>query len=269
MDWLEITQGTAPLIVSIPHAGTEIPEAYQPALRSLWLARKDADWWMPQLYAFAEDLGATIIRTHISRTIIDVNRDPSGASLYPGQATTGLCPTTTFDGEPLYREGAEPVDIDARRKAYFTPYHDAITTEIARLKTLHESIVLYDCHSIRSEIPRLFPGTLPNFNIGTNDGKSCDAALTAKIIALCEKAENFSHVVNGRFKGGWITRHHGNPAHGVNAIQMELACRGYMHEPESADETNWPTQYDTTYAAPIRNVLKSILQSFLESGAEI
>jgi len=262
-DWLEITQGTAPLIVSIPHAGTEIPEPYQPALRSLWLARKDADWWMPQLYEFAEDLGATIIRTHISRTIIDVNRDPSGASLYPGQATTGLCPTTTFDGEPLYHEGAEPDDIATRREAYFTPYHHAITTEIARLKTLHKSITLYDCHSIRSQIPRLFPGTLPNFNIGTNDGKSCAAAITEKVANLCAGAKDFTHVVNGRFKGGWITRHHGNPAQGVNAIQMELACRGYMHEPESCTETNWPTPYDAAYAAPIQKILKSILESFI------
>jgi formiminoglutamase len=262
-DWLEITQGTAPLIVSIPHAGTEIPEPYQPALRSLWLARKDADWWMPQLYEFAEDLGATIIRTHISRTIIDVNRDPSGASLYPGQATTGLCPTTTFDGEPLYHEGSEPDDIAARRETYFTPYHEAITTEIARLKTLHKSIVLYDCHSIRSQISRLFPGILPNFNIGTNDGKSCDPAITEKAANLCAGAKDFSHIVNGRFKGGWITRHHGNPAQGVHAIQMELACRGYMHEPESPDETNWPTPYDAAYAAPIQKILKSILESFI------
>jgi formiminoglutamase len=261
--WLEITQGTAPLIVSIPHAGTEIPESYQPELHSLWLARKDADWWLPQLYAFAEDLGATIIRTHISRTIIDVNRDPSGASLYPGQTTTGLCPTETFDGEPLYVDGASPEDIAARREAYFVPYHAAITAEIARLKPRHKSIILYDCHSIRSEIPRLFQGTLPHFNIGTNDGKSCVGSVTKKVVSLCAADQKFSHVVNGRFKGGYITRHHGDPAQGVNAIQMELACRTYMAEPKSPTETNWPTPYDADYAAPAQRIIKSILESFI------
>jgi len=262
-DWLEITPGSAPLIVSIPHAGTEIPEAYQPALRSLWRARKDTDWWLPQLYAFAEDLGATIIRSHISRTIIDVNRDPSGASLYPGQATTGLCPTETFDGEPLFIEGAGPHDVAARVQNYFDPYHAAIAGEIARLRVAHKSIVLYDCHSIRSSIPRLFPGILPNLNIGTNDGKSCGAEIAARAIAICAGAENFSHIVNGRFKGGWITRHYGKPDEGVNAFQMELACRGYMADPAKPDETNWPAQYDAAFAGPIRKILKSILESFI------
>jgi formiminoglutamase len=262
-DWLEILPGNAPLIVSIPHAGTEIPEHYAPALNSLWLARKDADWWLPQLYAFAEDLGATIIRTHISRTIIDVNRDPSGVSLYPGQATTELCPTTTFDGEPLYKTGAAPHDIAGRREFYFTPYHAAIESEIARLKAAHDQVVLYDCHSIRSRIPRLFEGELPNFNIGTNDGKSCDPAITTRVAALCDGNENFTHIVNGRFKGGYITRHHGNPANGVHAIQMELACRGYMHEPATPTPENWPTAFDAIYAKPMCEVLETIFKQAL------
>jgi len=263
-DWLEIRPGTAPLIVSIPHADTEIPEAFASNLRSFWLARKDADWWMPQLYEFAEDLGATIIRTHISRTVIDVNRDPSGVSLYPGQATTELCPATTFDGEPLYQDGSGPDDVEARKAQYFWPYHSAIEAQIARLKQSHPAVALYDCHSIRSVIPRLFDGALPNFNIGTNDGKSCDPALTANIVSLCAGAANFTHVLNGRFKVGFITRHHGNPAGGVHAIQMELACRGYMREPEIPTPDNWPTDYDADYAAPIAAILKSILQTCIE-----
>lgn len=264
-DWLEIHHGKAPLMLSIPHAGTEIPEDYAANLRSLWLARKDADWWLPQLYEFAEDLSATIIRTHISRTIIDVNRHPSGASLYPGQATTGLCPLTTFDGEALYRDGMAPDDAETatRVKNYFNPYHAAISTEISRLKTMHKSIVLYDCHSIRSEVPRLFDDVLPNFNIGTNDGKACDSEITGKVSAICAAEKKFTHVVNGRFKGGHITRHYGDPANGVNAIQMELACRGYMQEPEAPDETNWPPLYDATYAAPLSKILQSILESFV------
>jgi len=265
-DWLDVARGRAPLILSIPHAGTEIPESHQPALRSLWLARKDTDWWLPQLYGFAEDLGATIIRTHISRTIIDMNRDPSGVSLYPGQATTGLCPTLSFDGEPLYHVGMEPdeAEIAARRDAYFQPYHAAISAEITRLRQTHKTVILYDCHSIRSEISRLFPGTLPNFNIGTNDGKACSPVLTKKVADICAVAKNYTHVVNGRFKGGWITRHYGNPAGGVHAVQMELACRGYMAEPVSPDEHNWPSHYDENDAAPIRSILKTILKTAIE-----
>jgi len=260
-DWLEIIPGTAPLIVSIPHAGTEIPEIYQPALKSLWLARKDADWWMPQLYEFAEGLGATIIRTHISRTVIDVNRDPSGVSLYPGQATTGLCPATTFDGEALYRDGFEADEIEARIETYFTPYHEALTGQATRLRQSHQNIVLYDCHSIRSKIPRLFEGELPNFNIGTNDGKSCDLELATAIFEICAADQKFSQVLNGRFKGGYITRAHGNPADGIHAVQMELACRGYMHEPDMPDETNWPVLFDADYAAPIQKLLERVLQA--------
>jgi formiminoglutamase len=270
-DWLEIIPGTAPLILSIPHAGTEISEIYQPTLKSLWLARKDVDWWMPQLYDFAEGLGATIIRTHVSRTVIDVNRDPSGVSLYPGQATTGLCPATTFDGETLYHDGFEAGDIPARIEKYFTPYHEALSEQAARLRQAHEKIVLYDCHSIRSRIPRLFDGELPNFNIGTNDGRACDDALAQSIVGICAGAANFTHVLNGRFKGGYITRAHGNPAAGIHAVQMELACRGYMQEPDLPDETNWPVMFEAEYAAPIRNVLARILQTaitFAGGGAE-
>jgi formiminoglutamase len=261
MSWLKIHRGKSRLIVSIPHAGTEIPELFQPALRSLWLARKDADWWLHELYDFSAAFDATIISTDISRTIIDVNRDPSGVSLYPGQATTDLCPVTSFDGEDLYHAGMEPDGIAHRRTSYFEPYHTAIVEEISRLKSLHESIVLYDCHSIRSNIPRLFEGMLPNLNIGTNDGKSCKPVLTERLAGICAAATPFTHVVNGRFKGGYITRHHGDPANGVHAIQMELACRGYMREPDMPDESNWPSAYDATYAAPLRTVLMNIFES--------
>ena len=263
MNFLKIRRGEAPLILSIPHAGTTIPATYEPILNSLWLARKDADWWMRELYSFAESFDATIIRTEISRTVIDVNRDPSGVSLYPGQTTTSLCPTETFDGEPLYHEGKEPdeAEIARRRTEFFAPYHAAITAEITRLRATHKSIVLYDCHSIRGKMPRLFPGILPNFNIGTNDGKACDPKITEKVAAICAAAPNMTHVVNGRFKGGYITRHHGNPANGVNAIQMELSCRGYMEEPALPTPENWPTKFNPS--ALILPTLKTIIESFL------
>ena len=262
-DWLEIKRGQAPLLVSIPHTGIDIPEAFQSGLVSLWRARKDCDWWIETLYDFVRELDATIVRTRISRTVIDVNRDPAGVSLYPGQFTTGLCPATTFDNEPLYQDGAAPdaTEIARRRALYFDPYHAALKAEIARLRALHPSIALYDCHSIRSIIPALFEGTLPHFNIGTNEGRSCASALTDKIAALCA-GSGLSSVVNGRFKGGFITREYGNPDAGVHAVQMELGCRAYIDEPLGpVDESNWPTPYDAAYAAPVRAVLIDILKS--------
>ncbi|MEI9996722.1 MAG: N-formylglutamate deformylase [Rhizomicrobium sp.] len=260
--FLNIHHGEAPLIVSFPHTGTDIPPDLEARLASPRQAREDADWWVDRLYDFARDLGATTIRTTISRSVIDVNRDPSGASLYPGQATTALCPTTTFDGAPLYRAGAEPDadEIAARRTAYFEPYHDTLETEIARLRADHAKVVLYDAHAIRSRIPRLFDGLLPHFNIGTNDGATCDPALAEVVEEACAHS-SFTHVMNGRFKGGWTTRHYGRPAQGVHAIQMELACRGYIDEPEAPDDANWPTPYGEDRAAPLRAVLRDVLRS--------
>jgi formiminoglutamase len=264
-DWLTVTRGDAPLVVSLPHTGTDIPAEYENGFVSPWLARKDADWWIERLYDFAVGLGATVIRTTISRTVIDVNRDPSGVSLYPGQATTELCPTTTFDGEPLYAPGAEPSaeQIGERRARFFDPYHAALRTEIERLRAKHPHVVIYDCHSIRSVIPRLFEGTLPHFNIGTNGGTSCAPALRDAVERICI-GSGFSHVVDGRFKGGYITRSLGRPQAGVHAVQMELACRGYMQEPLGpVAEGEWPTPYDEDYAAPMRAALTLILQTCL------
>ena len=265
-DWLTVTRKNAPMILSFPHTGTTIPLEYEQRLASPWRARKDSDWWIDRLYDFAGDLGATIVHTAISRTVIDVNRDPSGATLYPGQQTTELCPTTTFDGEPLYKTGFELAlaEIPERRARYFDPYHAALAGEIARLRERHARVVLYDCHSIRSVIPRLFDGELPHFNIGTNRGASCDPALTDAVAAIC-KDTTFSSVTNGRFTGGWITRSHGKPDSGVHAVQMELACRGYMREDLGpVTEANWPTPYDPSYAAPMRAALREILQACVE-----
>lgn len=262
--WLTVIRGNAPLLVSLPHTGTDLV-GLDDSFVSPWLARRDTDWWIDQLYAFAEDLGATIVRTTVSRSIIDVNRDPSGVSLYPGQATTELCPTSTFDGDPLYKAGQEPDadEISRRRAVYFDPYHAALEGEIARLKALHPKIVIYDCHSIRSVLPRLFEGRLPVFNLGTNDGKSTDPVLQDKVAAIIA-ATGRPWVVNGRFKGGWITRHHANPAQGIHGLQMEIANRGYLLEPEGKGEpSNWPVRYDADFAAPIRATLTDILKTAL------
>jgi N-formylglutamate deformylase len=260
--WLSIARGDAPLIIAMPHAGCEIPPAIAADLVSPWLARKDSDWRVEQLYAMARSLDATILRTAICRAVIDVNRDPSGASLYPGQATTDLCPLTTFDGEVLYKAGREPdaADIAARRETYFMPYHAAVAAEIKRLRQKHPRIVLYDAHAIRSRIPRLFDGELPHFNIGSNRGGSCDPELTKAIEAAC-RASGFAWVTNGRFVGGWTTRHYGAPALGVHAIQMEIAMRAYLDEPAACTPDNWPPAYDPERAGGAQLALATILQS--------
>jgi len=262
---VDVKRGDAALIVSIPHTGTEIPPEIERDLVSHWLARKDTDWWIERLYDFAGEFGATIVRATHSRTVIDVNRDPSGASLYPGQQTTGLCPTETFDGEPLYKAGREPgkLEVERRRELFFQPYHSALAREVGRLKERHRRIVIYDCHSIRSVIPRLFEGELPHMNIGTNSGQSCDSGFAHLIQAVCD-ASGFSWASNARFKGGWITRGHGRPALGVHALQMELACRSYLDEPIPAvGERNWPPAYDEAWAEKMRSTLRTVLKTCL------
>jgi formiminoglutamase len=263
-DWLEVHRGNSPLLVSFPHTGTDLPADLEARFISPWQARRDADWWVDCLYGFAAGLGATTVRTRISRSVIDVNRDPSGVSLYPGQATTELCPTTDFDGDPLYREGAAPDEagIALRKETYFVPYHDALRRELDRLRGTHAVVVLFEAHSIRSRIPRLFDGELPQFNIGTNSGQSCSQKLTGAVQAICA-ATPYAHVVNGRFKGGWTTRHYGRPGDGIHAIQLELACRGYMDEPEHPAPENWPTRYSDARAADLQAVLKDILNAAL------
>jgi len=264
-EWLAVHHGQAPLIVSFPHTGTEIPPDIESNLASPWLGRKDADHWVDVLYDFAHAIGATTVRTALSRTVVDVNRDPSGTSLYPGQTTTALCPLETFDGEPLYRSGAQPseAEIERRKRAYFAPYHAHLAAEIARLRGQHACVVVYDAHSIRSRVRRLFEGELPQFNIGTNGGASCDGALTVRVEKIC-KGSSFSSVTNGRFRGGWITRHYGKPENGVHALQMELAMRGYLHEPKGTlNEHNWPAPLDDAHAATLRVALRDILDACL------
>jgi N-formylglutamate deformylase len=260
-DWLSVRRGAAPFVVSLPHTGTDLGPL-EGRFVSPWLARKDADWHVETLYDFAAGYDATIVRTALSRSMIDVNRDPSGVSLYPGQATTELCPSTTFDGEPLYRPGDAPdaSEIEERKRLWFAPYQEALRAEINRLRSRFPRAVLYDCHSIRSVIPRLFEGELPVFNLGANSGASADAGRVRKVastLAACGE----SYVVDGRFKGGWITRDFGRPESGVHALQMELACRAYLIEPDEVGETNWPAPLDADRAARTRDTLREIFDA--------
>ncbi|MFN4024193.1 MAG: N-formylglutamate deformylase [Hyphomonas sp.] len=265
-DWLTVTRGPAPLIVSFPHTGTELPDDIAGDFVSMERARYDTDWWVDRLYSFASDMGATLIHTAISRSVIDANRDPSGASLYPGQTTTTLCPLTTFDGAPLYRPGREPdeAEIARRRALYHAPYHDAITGEIERLQRAHGCVVLYDAHSIRSEVPRLFEGLLPVFNVGSNHLTTCAPELARSVEQVCA-ASGEATVLDGRFRGGWTVRHHGRPANDIHAVQMELSCRGYLREPAApVSEAGWPVPYDPDHAAPMIATLRQVLGACLD-----
>lgn len=252
-DWLHVERSDAALILCFPHGGTDLPAPFDAGLVSPPLARKDTDWHIRQLYDGLAD--ATRIWTDVSRTVIDVNRDPSGVSLYPGQATTELCPTTTFDGEALYEDGGAPDPAD-RRAAFFDPYHAAIAEEIARLRGRHSDIVVFDCHSIRSLIPRLFEGELPELNVGTDGGVTCAPELEQAVAAQCA-ASGRSHVVNGRFRGGWTTRHYADPGDGAHAIQLEIAQRAYLNEAR-------PDQWRGDIAGRLRPTLANILQACVD-----
>jgi N-formylglutamate deformylase len=253
--WLEVRRGEAPLLLSLPHTGTDIPDSIEWRLATPGIGRKDTDWRIDRLYEFARELDATTVRTRLSRTVIDVNRDPSGASLYPGRATTELVPTTTFDGDALYRLGEQPdaAEVERRRAAYFDPYHQALRAELARLRAADPRVILWDAHSIRSRVPRLFLGELPVLNLGTDEGRSCDPALREMLCAMCA-GSGFPWIADGRFKGGWITRHYGRPEDGVHAVQMEIAQCGYMDEDR-------PVAWDPARAAPLQAVLRRMLEA--------
>ncbi len=254
MQMVTIKQGDSPLILAQPHGGTYIPDNLMARLTPLGKGLNDTDWHISQLYdSLTADV--TIVAAQYHRYIIDANRDPSGISLYPGQNTTTLCPLTDFDGKDLWQKGQTPSEdeIADRTAIYHQPYHQALQSEIDRVKAKHGYAILYDCHSIRSNIPFLFEGTLPVFSIGSNLGATCAPQIEQAVLDICKSARNYDHVINGRFKGGWTTRHYGQPKNHVHAIQMELAQRCYMSETP-------PWAYRSDISRQIRPHLKDILQ---------
>ena len=218
-------QGTAPLLISMPHAGTHVPPDIAARLTEEARHVPDTDWHLPRLYEFAKAMGASILVATHSRYVVDLNRPPDGASLYPGQSVTGLCPVDTFDDTPLYADPADvPADaeIAARREAIWGPYHAQLRAELDRLKAVHGTVALWDAHSIRSVLPRFFEGKLPDLNLGTGKGTSCALELAEHLLAIAQTAPGHTAILNGRFTGGYITRHYGQPEAGIHAVQLEM-----------------------------------------------
>lgn len=260
----ETRQGTSPIILGFPHTGTDVPPDIWDRLNDNGKLLADTDWHIHNLYDGLLD-GVTTVRATFHRYVIDANRDPSGTSLYPGQNTTGLVPETDFDGLSIWKEGAAPdeADITERLRDFHAPYHAALAAEIERVKAIHGVAILYDCHSIRSHIPFLFEGKLPDFNIGTDMGKTCAVEFERVTAEIAGYAAGYTSIVNGRFKGGWTTRHYGQPANGVHAIQMELAQSAYL-ETEQV-----PFAYDEEKATALRTHLKTILARIETAAHEL
>lgn len=250
--------GDSPLIISVPHAGTAVPQELAPRLTPMALDLPDTDWHVARLYDFAPDLGATMIVARYTRYLIDLNRPPDDTALYSAAPQTGLCPTQSFSGEPLYRERTDrltPAEIERRREQYWQPYHDALRTHLDDTHRRFGYALLVDAHSIRSTVPRLFSGRLPDVNVGTYDGRSCAPAINDALGTRLAATAHFSHVFDGRFKGGYITRHYGQPAQGQHALQIELAQCSYMHESS--------TTYDEERASALRELLHGLLVALL------
>ncbi|MEO6138691.1 MAG: N-formylglutamate deformylase [Luteimonas sp.] len=256
-DTFTLHRGSAPLLISLPHDGSTIPDAIGDRMTDRARTAPDTDWHVARLYSFARELGASMLIPGYSRYVVDLNRSPNDVSLYPGQNTTGLCPIVQFNGEPVYRDGQQPTqeEITARVGTYWFPYHDALVEELQRLRMQHDRVVLWEGHSIRGECPFLFDGRLPDFNLGTASETSCTAAMQSRLETILAAQRDHDYVVNGRFKGGYITRNYGDPASGIDAVQLELSQRNYMDEVSFA--------YDEEKAAGTQRVIRQLLEATL------
>ncbi len=251
--------GKTPLLLSLPHVGTVIPESMHMQFSARALEVEDTDWHLERAYDFAAALGASVIVPRYSRYVIDLNRPPDNTPMYPGASNTELCPSRFFTGEPLYPEKSAPTarEIDARRETYWQPYHDALCAELQRLRDIHGYAILWDGHSIRSQIPWLFDGQLPDLNLGTASGASCAPSLRDTVAQTLAAQSTFSVAVDGRFKGGYITRHYGQPAQSIHALQLEMCQYLYMEETR-------PFNFDPKRAARLQPLLQQLLEVLLK-----
>lgn len=253
MDCFSYDAGTRPLLVSVPHDGRQLPCDIASGMTEAGRAIPDTDWHVGRLYDFARDLGAHVIRAEYSRYVVDLNRPADDSHLYAGRYGSGLCPTQTFAGEDIYQRGSA-IDMDERVSGYWLPYHDKLAALLEQIRGEHGHVLLWDAHSIPSSVPRLFDGVLPVLNLGTWDQRSCAAAIAAAVMSVAT-ASPYDAVLNGRFVGGYITRHYGRPGDGVHAIQLELAQRSYMDEAT--------LEYDPDKASQLQNTLSAMLRACL------
>jgi N-formylglutamate deformylase len=253
-----LTRGQAPLLVSFPHSGTYLPPDIAARMTQAGLAVPDTDWHVPLLYKFLDAMGASRLEATHSRYVVDLNRPPDDQELYAGQKKTGLVPTDSFAGLALYRDGEAPSpdEIVARRK-FWQPYHDALAQELSRLAAIHGSVILWDAHSIESVLPSLFEGRLPDLNLGTFDGKSCDRDIVEAVFAAA-KQSGFGAVLDARFKGGYITRHYGAPKKGIQAIQLEMAQTIYMDEGP-------PFTFRPDRAAKVTTAIRAMIKAAIDA----
>ena len=263
MDVYELSRGNAPIMMSIPHVGTHMPAEMAADMTDTARRLGDTDWHLDRLYDFAAELGISVLQATHSRYVIDLNRDPENRPLYPGASNTELVPTSTFAEEPLYETGRKPDEaaIAARRETYWRPYHEALAAELSALKAAHGIAVLFDCHSICSRVPRFFEGQLPDFNLGTGDGVTCADGLQDRLAEALGREPRYSLAVNGRFKGGYITRHYGRPDVGIHAFQLELSWATYMDE-------DHPFAYRKDLAVGVQPRLRAMLEAALAWAAE-
>jgi len=263
MELYRFRQGETPLLVSIPHVGTHLPDDLAARMTEAAHAVPDTDWHVDRLYDFLDGLGASVLAATHSRYVIDLNRPPDDASLYPGSSVTGLCPVDRFDNGPVYEAGQEPdaAEIAQRRQHYWQPYHDAIAAALTQLVSQHGYALLFEAHSIKSEVPRFFEGRLPDINLGTAKGKSADPELAQRLLDCAQQQAGYSCVLNGRFTGGYNTRHYGSPHDHVHAVQLELTQITYMNEDP-------PFEFDETKANKVRPALRAIVETMMAWGKE-
>jgi len=258
-DVFKLKRGNSQLLVSMPHVGTQLPGWLIPRLSEQALTLPDTDWYLEELYDFLQDIDVTVISANYSRYVVDLNRSADDISLYPGSDVTGLCPIDTFSGKLIYEHETylDATEIKSRLNRFWFPYHRALACEISRIKAIHGNVIVWEAHSIRSEVPRFFDGELPQLNIGTADGTSCQQDLIEKIVDVIKANGDYSWVANGRFKGGFITRNYTQPSQGINTMQLEIAMRSYM------DESSSSPKFDNDKAKSLRVLLKAMMQSLL------
>lgn len=258
MDLFKFTPGTTPLLIDVPHAGTHIPDKLKARMTAVADELPDTDWHIDKLYDFAPGMGASMLVATHSRFVIDLNRAPDNASLYPGQDVEGLLPLGTGRRDSVYKTGEEPDadEVAERCDTYWRPYHKRLKEALEEIKAKHGYALLWDAHSIKSRLPRYFNGKLWDLNIGTNHSKSCSPELEDRLKQVAVGLAGYTHIMNGRFVGGYITRHYGDPANGVHAVQLEQSWATYMNEEP-------PYAYNNDLARRVRPVIQRFLRTML------